>query len=118
MRETPLQGSLLIFPARGALAPYLLGGMGVYSRVTESLNGIGDVQSSVVERKTGWHFGLGAELRLARHAALFADYRFRFVKFGQDEPAEGEEPIDFPGLRSLKLTHKGSMWTSGMAFYF
>ena len=72
------------------------------------------VAATSTEKKTGWHLGAGAELFVHRHAAFFADYRFRFVKFGED--AEGGEPIDLPGLH--RLSHQGSMWTGGMAFYF
>jgi Outer membrane protein beta-barrel domain len=117
-RETPLQGSLLIFPVRAVWSPYLLGGMGIYSQVTDTLGGLGGgIEATTVERKTGWHIGLGAELYVSRRAAFFADYRFRFVQLGAT-PDAGAEPINLPGLSSLKLTHHGSMWTSGMAFYF
>src|SRR5262245_50568073 len=115
-RETPLQGSLLLFPARGVLAPYLLGGQGIYSELVDRLDATGKVLETATTRKTGWHLGAGAELFVNKHAALFADYRFRFVKFG-DAATEGE-PIKIPGLDSLRLSHQGSMWTSGMAFYF
>jgi hypothetical protein len=117
LRETPLQASLLIFPVRGAFSPYLLAGMGVYSQTTDTLGTVGEVEASSVARKTGWHMGVGAELFIGRRAAFFADYRFRFVQFGT-KPEEGGDPINIPGLSSLKLTHHGSMWTSGMAFYF
>ena len=56
------------------------------------------------------------EIRVARHTALFGDYRLRFVKFG--DAASGGEPVNIPGLDKLKLSHQGSMWTGGVAFYF
>jgi hypothetical protein len=111
-RETPVQGSLLLFPARGSFSPYVLGGFGVYSRTVDVMDGP-LVVSSESARKTGWHVGLGAELMLGRRAGFFVDYRYRFVKFGTRE--EESEPIGIPGL---KLSHQGSMWTSGIAFYF
>src|SRR5262249_46313614 len=37
IRETPIQGSLLLFPVRAAFSPYLLGGFGVYTEVTDTL---------------------------------------------------------------------------------
>ena len=117
IRETPIQGSLLLFPVRAAFSPYVLGGFGVYTEATDTLLLDGNVDHSTIERKTGWHLGLGAEMRIARHVSIFADYRFRFVKWGaQPTP---ETPA-VPGSTSigLKLTHQGSMWTSGMAFYF
>ncbi|MCC7008221.1 MAG: porin family protein [Acidobacteria bacterium] len=116
VRQSPLQVSLLLFPIRSTISPYLLAGMGLYTEHADSLNPAGAVLETTMTRKTGSHLGVGAELLLARHAALFVDYRLRFVKFGTAEP--DAEPIDIPGLRSLELSHRGTMWTSGMAFYF
>ena len=116
LRERPLQGSLLLFPVRSTFAPYVLAGFGLYSQTTDTLGPTGLVVSSTSTRETGAHAGFGAELFIGRHAALFADYRFRFVRFGT--PEDGADPIDLPGLDALKLSHRGSMWTSGMAFYF
>jgi len=120
--ETPLQGSLLLFVSRSAFAPYLVGGIGVYSQVHEALGATGLVTGTTTEKRVGWHLGIGAEIRVASHAALFADYRYRFVRWG--DATSGEEPITVPGstivpaLQSVKLAHEGSMWTSGLAFYF
>jgi hypothetical protein len=116
LRERPLQGSLLLFPVRSTFSPYLLAGFGLYTQTTDDLGPTGLVISSTSTRETGAHAGFGAELFVGRHAALFADYRFRFVRFGT--PEAGAEPIDLPGISRLKLSHRGSMWTSGMAFYF
>jgi hypothetical protein len=116
MRETPIQGSLLIFPLRKVISPYLLGGIGLYTRHTDTLGTAGTVLDTVKERKTGWHLGAGAEVFVVRKAAIFVDYRWRFVRFG--EPEVDEEPIDIPGLDDLKLSHRGSMWSGGVAFYF
>lgn len=122
VRETPIQGSLLIFPVRRTFSPYLMGGVGVYSRLTDELGPTGAVLSTVTERKMGWHMGFGAELFLGRHAAFFADYRYRFVRFGAanaDEDALNIPGTSFiPGLSNVKVSHQGSMWTSGIAFYF
>ena len=116
VRETPFQGSLLLFPARGTFAPYVLAGIGVYTRMYDELDATGKITNTTRERKTGWHMGVGAEIRLSRHAALYGDYRLRFVKFGT--PDAGSQTIDVPGFDKLKLSHQGSMWTSGVAFYF
>jgi hypothetical protein len=116
VRQTPFQASLLLFPVRTTFSPYLLAGIGVYSEFIDKLGPAGIVQETTLQRKTGWHMGFGGELFVARHAALFADYRFRFVKFG--DPEADSDPINIPGLNSLKISHRGSMWTSGMAFYF
>lgn len=122
VREVPLQASLLIVPIHARFAPYLLGGFGAYSQLTDTLDVTGKVTSTTTDRKTGWHLGVGAEMLVARHASIFLDYRFRFVQLG-DTPA-GAEPITIPGstlvpgLENVNLSHQGSMWTSGMAFYF
>lgn len=121
-RERPLQGSLLLFPVRSTFAPYVLAGIGLYSQNTDTLDLTGRMVETVHSRKTGTHIGFGAELFLGRRAALFADYRLRFVKFGT--PDADADQIDIPGssvvpgLDKIKLSHRGSMWTSGMAFYF
>ena len=94
-----MQGSLLLFPVRSAFSPYVGGGIGVYSQTQETLNAIGVVTASTTEKKIG-----------------------RFVKFG--DATAGSEPINIPGgtvfpaLKSVHLSHQGSMWTSGVAFYF
>jgi hypothetical protein len=117
IRETPIQGSLLLFPVRAAFSPYVLGGFGVYTEATDTLLLDGNVDHSTIERRTGWHLGLGAEMKIARHVSIFADYRFRFVHWGADATATSE-PVPGSSSIGLKLTHEGSMWTSGMAFYF
>lgn len=116
LRQMPFQASLLLFPVRKTLSPYLLGGIGIYSEFTDTLAADGSIVDTVQARKTGWHLGGGAELFFGKHAAFFADYRFLFVKFGL--PDSDAEPINIPGLDGLKLSHRGSMWTSGMTFYF
>jgi hypothetical protein len=116
MRETPIQGSLLFFPIRRVFSPYVLGGMGLYTRRFETLGVTGSVQDTVTERTTGMHLGVGAEMFVVPQAALFLDYRWRFVRFG--DPGPDEEPIDIPVLDSVKLSHRGSMWSGGVAFYF
>lgn len=117
LRQTPFQGSLLLFIVDSTLSPYVLGGIGIYTQLHDTLDSDGLVESTVSERETGWHFGFGAELKFARHVSGYADYRYRFVRFG-DPDDEGNETIGLPGLKNLGLTHRGSMWTAGLAFYF
>ena len=121
-RETPIQGSILLFPVRSAFSPYVGGGLGVYSQLHDELGAAGNVTSTTLERKIGWHLGAGLELKVAPHTSFFADYRFRFVKFGPAETGTSEIPIPgssfVPGLDQVHLSHQGSMWTSGVAFYF
>jgi opacity protein-like surface antigen len=118
-----MQGSLLLFVVRRTLAPYVLGGAGIYSQTHETLNATGLPTVATTERRMGWHLGGGAEILVTRRAALFADYRFRFVRFGEPTNAS-QEMIHIPGttiipaLEKVKLSHEGSMWTGGVAFYF
>ena len=117
VRETPIQGSLLMFIARSVISPYLVSGVGIYTRHFDQLDSKGIIKETTTERRMGWHLGAGLEIRLARHVAMFGDYRLRFVKFG-DSSGDGRDPVTIPGLDKLKLSHQGSMWTGGLAFYF
>ena len=119
VKERPLQGSILLFLARGTFSPYLLGGWGIYQETVETLDGTNPVAlTSTVERKSGAHVGFGLELLISKHTAFFLDYRYRFVHFGS--PTSTEEPINIPvpGLSKVQLAHQGTMITSGLAFYF
>jgi opacity protein-like surface antigen len=113
IRETPLQGSVLVYPLRSVIAPYGIAGMGIYSRNHDIMGTNGAVTSTTQDRKVGMHLGFGGELRIARHAAAFLDYRYRFVKFG-DETSTNTTP----GLSLLKFSHQGAMWTGGVSFVF
>lgn len=127
VRETPLQGSVLLFPVRTVLAPYALAGLGIYTRNFDVLGANGDVVQTAAERRTGIHMGFGAQVRVARHAAFFVDYRYRFVTFG-DQAAGASSTTTrnavanlvnaVPGLGSIKVSHQGSMWTGGVSFVF
>ena len=108
--EYPLQASLLLFPVRSVLSPYVLGGAGWYWHRQELLGGDEDVEL-VSTRDFGWHAGIGAELRLGSHAGLHGDYRYTFLDFGSDDEDESF-------LSGLLPSYKGSMWTAGLTFYF
>jgi hypothetical protein len=122
IRDYPLQGSLLVYPMRGPLAPYLLGGVGWYSQRMEALSGA-EVLSHQTVRRMGYHGGIGGDLKLGRRATLFADYRYTFLRFGRDAD-EGASGGGFalPGIGSLadnlRLSHEGSMWTGGLTINF
>jgi len=120
VRDIPLQASLLLYPARSTFSPYLLGGPGWYSHRVETLAG-SETIDSVSTRKFGWHAGFGAELRLGRHAGLHADYRYTFLRFGDDEaPAAGASGMrsNDSFVSSLLPSYEGSMWTAGVTIYF
>ena len=109
--ETPLQSTLLLYPARSRLAPYLLGGIGWYTQRIEELTA-GTVTTSVTSRRFGYHAGIGGELKLGRHAGVHADYRYTFLKFG------GDDDEDESLLGRFTPSHEGSMWTAGLTLYF
>ena len=111
VREYPIQASLLLYPARGAFSPYFLGGAGWYAQKFETLAGDETIAEETV-RDFGWHAGLGAELKLGKHAGLHGDYRYTFLNFGDDDDEdEGLLGRVLPG-------YKGSMWTVGLTVYF
>lgn len=126
VRETPLQGSILLYPIHSVLAPYALGGMGIYTRSYDVVGSGGTVTQTAQERKVGVHAGFGGEMRLGRHAVAYLDYRYRFVKFGNDpslNSSTGTSAVSkllaaVPGLGQLNVSHQGSMWTGGVAFVF
>jgi opacity protein-like surface antigen len=111
VREYPLQGSLLFFPVHSTFSPYLLGGVGWYTHVVESLSA-GQVVASASSRSMGYHAGFGAELKVGGHAGVHADYRYTQVHFG--DPTA----IDAGLLGRFKPSYDGSMWTAGITFYF
>jgi hypothetical protein len=115
IKERPLQASMLLFPVRSTLAPYILLGYGWYSRTVETLDPTGEEAEDLSSKRTGMHIGAGAELMLGRHAAITLDYRYRFVSFGS--PVDGETPVDLPIIGG-RLSHRGSMWASGLVLYF
>jgi opacity protein-like surface antigen len=110
VREYPLQASLLLFPIRSVLSPYVLGGGGWYWHKQELL-GEEENTELVSTRDFGWHAGIGAELRLGAHAGLHGDYRYTFLDFGSDDEEESF-------ISGLLPSYKGSMWTAGLTFYF
>jgi hypothetical protein len=121
VKDYPIHGSLLIFPFRTRLAPYVLAGIGWYSqRVTQFSAPTGTtVLSDETTRKMGYHAGFGAELSVHRRLGLHGDYRYTMIKFGSDdEEASSLLPGWIPGSERLKLSHQGSAFTWGATFYF
>ncbi len=61
---------------------------------------------------------------MGKRASLFADYRYTFIRFGDDEPAaaNGAGAFAMPGVGSLleyfRMSHEGSMWTGGIVINF
>ena len=120
VRNYPIQGSLLLYPVKSTLSPYVLFGIGWYSQRVDQIN-IDTVIEPVTTRTTGYHAGLGGEMRIGSRTAVHLDYRYTFIRFGASENSEaGAIPV--PGLdglqERLKLSHQGSMWTTGVTVYF
>jgi opacity protein-like surface antigen len=112
IHDYPLQGSLLLYPIHSTFSPYLLGGVGWYTHVVDTLSA-GQVVSSESSRTMSYHAGFGAELKVGSHAGVHADYRYTKLHFG-DGTDNGTG-----GLAShLKPSYDGSMWTAGITFYF
>jgi hypothetical protein len=112
VKDYPIQASLLIFPVRTRIAPYLLGGLGWYSQRVESL---GPIQTTQTTRKLGYHAGFGGELFLHRRFGIYGDYRYTFIHFGGEDSSP---VINLPLVNRLKMSHEGSMFTWGANFYF
>jgi hypothetical protein len=132
IKDYPIQGSLLIFPVRSRIAPYLLGGIGWYSQRVQQLGPAsartaiddelrqGEPASAVLQdqttRKIGYHAGFGGEVRVHTHVGLYGDYRYTFIRFGTDD--EGAMPFTIPFAERLRMSHEGSMFAWGATFYF
>jgi hypothetical protein len=120
--DYPFQGSLIVYPGRASLAPYALGGVGWYSQRMDALSGA-EVLATQTVRRMGYHGGFGGELKLGSRATLFADYRYTFIRFGDDgEAGAGAGAFALPGggslLQNFRLSHEGSMWTGGIVINF
>jgi hypothetical protein len=124
LRNYPVQGSLLLYPVSASLAPYIVGGVGWYSQTLEGLVD-GEAATAMTVRRFGYHGGFGADIKMGKRATLFADYRYRFIRFGDDALPEGEEgagALGLPGVGSLidvfRMSHEGAMWTGGVVIHF
>lgn len=121
--DYPLQGSLLVFPIRSTVSPYLLGGIGWYTHIVDTMAG-GAVVDSTKTRKVGYHGGFGGEMKIGKHTGIHADYRYTFVHFGDSTTPAAITASTAPtsglsGLVSrLVPSYDGSMWTAGVTFYF
>ena len=119
--DMPIQASLLVYPVRSALAPYLLGGIGWYSQNIKRFSAVGEASpvDDETTRRIGYHAGLGADLRIHRRLSLYGDYRYTFLHFGNDDDdVEDETPALIPFAERLKLSHEGSMFTWGAVLHF
>ena len=124
VKDYPVQVSLLLFPVRGRIAPYLLGGVGWYSQNVQRFTPGPVIVEEETTRRMGYHAGLGAELRVHRRIGIYGDYRYTMLGFGGDDAqvpeAPNSQPVSgwIPFAERLRLSHEGSMWTWGATFYF
>jgi hypothetical protein len=130
IRYTPIQASILVFPRRMAIAPYLIVGVGWYRQRVEAMDG-GETRLSATTSEKGYHTGFGGQMMLGRHASMFVDYRYSFVDITGANGLAGaayaaSSLSSVIGLLSAvggneyssKLSHRGSMWTTGLTVYF
>jgi hypothetical protein len=123
VRDYPIQASLLLFPVRASLAPYILAGVGWYTQtVTRFVAPTGEFESTdETTRKMGYHLGLGAEIRAHRRFGIYGDLRYTRLGFGRDDDdADGDQNVPgwIPGASLLKLSHEGSTFVVGANIYF
>jgi opacity protein-like surface antigen len=121
VKSYPFQGSLLLYPVRARVAPYVLGGVGWYSqRVTRFSAPTGTVVvDDTTTREMGFHAGFGAEVRPHRRFGVYGDYRYTKLGFGGDEAGSNSVlPGWVPGAQRLRLSHEGSLFTWGALIYF
>ena len=139
-KSMPIQASVLYFPVRSPVSPYVLGGMGWYRHsLTQVASAPGAPSASGAMttsiREMGYHAGLGAEIRVGKRMAIHGDYRYNHIRFG-GSPAEPQQQASSPGAialastaitllpklsaiqESLKMSNQGSMWNWGMTFFF
>jgi hypothetical protein len=121
--DYPLQGSLLFFPVRSTISPYVLAGVGWYTHIDDTL-AAGTVVESSTTRKVGYHAGFGGEMKIGKYTGIHADYRYTFVHFGDSTTplpvtASTAATTGLSGVASrLVPSYDGSMWTAGVTFYF
>ncbi|MFN8058484.1 MAG: outer membrane beta-barrel protein [Vicinamibacterales bacterium] len=120
--DYPFQGSVLLYPVRSTVGLYLLGGVGWYSESVAPLDSAGKPLTGTTSRRFGYHGGVGGEVELGRRATLHLDYRYTFLHFGGDNATDNAGAVPIPGTIGLqdrlKLSHEGSMWTTGLTFFF
>lgn len=103
-KTMPIQASVLYFPVRSVVSPYVLGGVGWFrheltttglapassATVTTGASGPTTTTTTASVREMGYHGGLGAELRINPRVTIHGDYRYTHIRFGgagkQDEP--------------------------------
>jgi hypothetical protein len=101
VRSMPIQASLLVFPVKSMVAPYLLGGVGWYRQSITDAGATTAASTTTSIREMGYHAGVGVEVRV-RRIAIHGDYRYNHIRFG----GSGDEPA--PGMTNYPSTNQAS----------
>jgi hypothetical protein len=134
-KTMPIQASLLYFPVRSTVSPYLVGGVGWYRHSLTSVSTGSSAAATSTIREMGYHAGLGAELRVGQRMTIHGDYRYNHIRFGGSGTQPERESSStsmmttaataislMPKLsaiqESLKVSSQGSMWNWGVTFFF
>lgn len=141
-KTMPIQASVMYFPVRSVVSPYVLGGVGWFrhelTQSAQSAQGAQGAQSATITssvREMGYHAGLGAEVRINSRVTIHGDYRYTHIRFGGSGQAVEESPsaVNIPSTvatvntllpkltavqESLKMASQGSIWNWGVTFFF
>ena len=131
IRNMPIQVSGMLIPVKKMFAPYVLAGIGWYKHRVEALDN-GEAVASVYSTDFGYHTGVGAQVKLGKHAAIFADYRYVWVDANGIDGISGAlkkaaSLTSVVGLltslaaddsKESSISRGGSMWTGGLTIYF
>jgi len=131
IRNMPIQISGMLIPVKKTFAPYALAGIGWYKHRVEALDS-GKAVASVYSTDFGYHTGLGAQVKLGNHAAIFADYRYVWVDSKGIDGITGalRSAVSSTAVGALltsladdtskesSISRGGSMWTGGLTIYF
>ena len=131
IRNMPIQISGMLIPVKKTFAPYALAGVGWYKHRVEALDN-GKAVASAYSTDFGYHTGLGAQIKLGNHAAIFADYRYVWVDANGIDGITGalRSAVSSTAVGALltsladdtskesSISRGGSMWTGGLTIYF
>jgi opacity protein-like surface antigen len=131
IRNTPIQVSGMLLPIKKTFAPYVLAGIAWYKHRLEALDN-GEAVTTVYSTDFGYHTGVGAQMKLGRHAAVFLDYRYVWVDAKGIDGVSGSlksapsvtsvvnllTSFANAGSEESSISRGGSMWTGGLTIYF
>jgi hypothetical protein len=138
-KTMPIQASLLYFPVRAVVSPYVLGGLGWYKHSLTEVTPTSSAAATTSIREMGYHAGLGAEVRVGKRMAIHGDYRYNHIRFGGAGTTTTEQAVKQPTStsivataataislvpklsaiqESLKMSSQGSMWNWGLTVFF